>query len=153
MNRLPAMTLGLLLILGLLFPGRAAANWADDLITWTNNVRARHGLPPLTNNVQLNNAAFGHARNMAAQQTMVHNLDGRGPGERITAAGYAWMTYGENVAYNRGYEDPANAAMLSWVKSPGHLANILNPNVVEIGVAWATAADGTVYFCQVFGAR
>ena len=92
-----------------------------------------------------------HARNMATQYCMSHVLDGLDAGDRLHAFGYEWATYGENVAWNRDYDDPVLEAMVGWIKSPPHFKNILNPNLTEIGVGIATSEDGTIFYCQEFG--
>ncbi|GAA3062389.1 hypothetical protein GCM10020000_52100 [Streptomyces olivoverticillatus] len=71
------------------------------------------------------------------------------PGERITAAGYQWSTYGENIAY--GQPDPTSV-MDSWMHSDGHRKNILNCSFKEIGVGINNAPGGPRW-TQVFGAR
>jgi uncharacterized protein YkwD len=86
---------------------------------------------------------------MAARDFFDHtNPDGDGPGERVTAAGYRWATYGENIA--KGQRTPAQV-MESWMNSPGHRANILNCSFEEIGIGLHDG--GGPYWTQVFGAR
>ena len=41
--------------------------------------------------------------------------------------------------------------MAGWMDSPGHRANILNCQARAIGVGVAAAADGTLYWTQMFG--
>ena len=60
--------------------------------------------------------------------------DGSDVGDRLDRVGYAWRTYGENVAWNQ--QTPA-AVMDAWMNSPGHRANILNCSFTEIGVGVA----------------
>ena len=67
-------------------------------------------------------------------------------GQRITAAGYNWSAYGENVAY--GYSSP-ESVMQGWMTSPGHKANILNCSFKEIGVGLAQPG---YYWTQDFAA-
>jgi uncharacterized protein YkwD len=56
---------------------------------------------------------------------------------------------GENVAYNIGEQDPANAAVEAWLSSPGHRANIEGDyNFTGVGVAKTN--DDTYYFTQIF---
>ncbi|MBM0239775.1 CAP domain-containing protein [Micromonospora sp. ATA32] len=67
-------------------------------------------------------------------------------GDRAGPGGYAWRSYGENVAWNQ--KTPA-AVMDAWMNSPGHRANILNCGFTEIGVGIATS-NGP-YWTQDFG--
>ncbi len=102
---------------------------------------------------QLESAAQGHSDAMASNDFFDHTgLGGSSPGERITAAGYDWYTYGENIA--AGYGD-AQAAMDAWTSSPGHCANLMNPNFMEMGAAMGSDPDSTygIYWTQDFAAR
>lgn len=54
---------------------------------------------------------------------------------------------GENVAY--GFSTPS-AVHEGWMNSPGHRANILNGNFVQMGLATATGSNGYLYWTQVF---
>ncbi|MCC5943573.1 MAG: CAP domain-containing protein [Bernardetiaceae bacterium] len=57
--------------------------------------------------------------------------DGSSPGDRLTAAGYNWRTYGENIA--KGYTSEEDV-IRGWIDSPGHCRNIMNPNFTEMGI-------------------
>ncbi|MFE1500687.1 CAP domain-containing protein, partial [Streptomyces albidoflavus] len=127
--------------------GRSSA--ADQVIALVNTERAKAGCGPLSHNATLTRAAQGHSDDMAARDFFDHtDPDGDGPGERVTAAGYPWSTYGENIA--KGQSTPEQV-MEAWMNSPGHRANILNCDFKEIGVGIHT--DGGPYWTQVFGAR
>jgi len=68
---------------------------------------------------------------------------------RAERAGYSgWMALGENVAYGYG---SVESVMAGWMNSSGHRANILNANFTHVGLGRATAANGTLYWTQVFG--
>ncbi|WP_435971982.1 CAP domain-containing protein [Streptomyces sp. Qhu_M48] len=122
---------------------------ADQVVALVNAERAKAGCGPLTANATLTRAAQGHSEDMAARDFFDHtNPDGAGPGERVTAAGYPWSTYGENIAM--GQSTPEQV-MDSWMNSPGHRANILNCDFKEIGVG--IHSSGGPYWTQVFGAR
>jgi uncharacterized protein YkwD len=154
MNLLKSWVVGLSVVAGgLACSGRAEAKGADDIVAYTNRVRAEHGLAPLRVNDRLSDAALFHARNMARQYRMAHTLDGSDGGDRVLAFGYNWTHWGENIAYNWGYDDPAREAMVWWLNSPGHRANILAQDVSEIGVGIAASENGTLFYCQVFGSR
>ncbi|MER7759752.1 sigma-70 family RNA polymerase sigma factor [Streptomyces sp. NPDC097619] len=127
-----------------------ASGTAGKVISLVNEERARAGCGPLTNNAKLADAAQAHSDDMAARDYFDHtNPDGAGPGERITAAGYAWSTYGENIA--RGQQTAASV-MESWMNSSGHRANILNCSFKEIGVGIHSGSGGP-WWTQNFGAR
>ncbi|MEJ2453369.1 MAG: CAP domain-containing protein [Candidatus Thiodiazotropha sp.] len=133
-----------------------------EMLTLVNNTRAAArdcggthfaAAAALAWHCQLENAAQVHSDAMASNDFFDHTgLDGSSPGERITAAGYAWYTYGENIA--AGYED-AQAAMDAWIASPGHCANLMNPNFMEMGAAMGSDPESTygIYWTQDFAAR
>lgn len=113
-------------------------------------------LPPvgkLQINEELSMAALRQARDMATTNFFSHaGINGNTAGDRITAAGYTWSTYGENIA--AGQRTP-NHAVDSWLKSPGHCLNIMNGKFHEMGVASATykSSKFKIYWVQTFGAR
>ncbi|MFE6222833.1 CAP domain-containing protein [Streptomyces sp. NPDC057854] len=129
--------------------GGGQGSAADQVLSLVNAERAKAGCGPLTANATLARAAQGHSADMAARDFFDHtNPDGDGPGERVTAAGYPWSTYGENIAKG---QTTAEQVMEAWMNSPGHRANILNCDFKELGVGVHT--DGGPYWTQVFGAR
>ncbi|WP_322871407.1 sigma-70 family RNA polymerase sigma factor [Streptomyces goshikiensis] len=131
-------------------PAPAPPGVAGQVIALVNKERAAAGCGPLTENSQLRSAAQGHSDDMAARNFFDHtNPDGADPGKRVTAAGYRWSTYGENIA--RGQQN-ADSVMDSWMKSPGHRANILNCAFKEIGVGIHQGAGGP-WWTQNFGAK
>jgi uncharacterized protein YkwD len=97
---------------------------------------------PLAWNGALEQAAYGHSSDMAAQDYFAHeSQDGRTPADRVSATGYAWSAIGENIA--AGYADVA-AVVDGWMASPGHCANIMNAGFRELGMACA-ANDASHY--------
>ncbi|MGW6392623.1 CAP domain-containing protein [Streptomyces sp. NPDC055103] len=129
--------------------GSGKGSVADQVLSLVNAERAKAGCGPLTANATLADAAQGHSDDMAARDFFDHtNPDGDGPGERVTASGYPWSTYGENIA--KGQSGPEQV-MEAWMNSPGHRANILNCDFKEMGTGVHT--EGGPYWTQVFGAR
>ncbi|MER6347654.1 sigma-70 family RNA polymerase sigma factor [Streptomyces sp. NPDC001595] len=121
-----------------------------QVVALVNEERAAGGCGPLTEDAQLNQAAQRHSEDMAARDFFDHtNPDGADPGQRTTAAGYRWSTYGENIA--RGQQTP-EAVMESWMNSPGHRANILNCSFKDIGVGIHEGSGGP-WWTQNFGAK
>lgn len=132
-------------------PQAPAGNAYSEEVTRLANVeRAKSGCGPLTLNSKLGDAAQAHSDDMAERDFFDHtNPDGEDPGDRVTAAGYKWSTYGENIA--AGQRTPA-AVMDSWMNSSGHRANILNCSFKEIGIGYRQGGGGP-WWTQNFGAR
>nr|WP_306337977.1 sigma-70 family RNA polymerase sigma factor [Streptomyces sp. KL118A] len=121
---------------------------AEQVVALVNTERSKAGCGPVTSNDKLATAATKHSADMAARDYFDHTSpDGKDPGDRITAAGYRWSTYGENIA--RGQQSPASV-MDSWMKSPGHRANILNCDFKELGVGIHNGSGGP-WWTQAFG--
>ncbi|MFF3611460.1 sigma-70 family RNA polymerase sigma factor [Streptomyces sp. NPDC002580] len=121
-----------------------------QVVALVNKERAAAGCGPLTEDPELEDAALDHSEDMDARDFFDHNNpDGVDPGERITAAGYRWSTYGENIAM--GQSTP-QAVMESWMNSPGHRANILNCSFKNIGVGVHKGSGGP-WWTQDFGAK
>ncbi len=118
------------------------------LLELTNRERQKEGLAPLRPNALLFEAARKHSANMARQQKLSHNLDGKGPGDRLRALGYRSRGWAENCAF--GSRTPAEA-IRGWMRSPGHRKNMLGPSFVEVGLGIAQDEDGVRYWTQVFG--
>ena len=118
------------------------------------NAERRHsGLPALVFNAQLDQMANIQAQNMARFQKMAHVIPEASlptMADRAHHVGYPFGRLAENVALD--YPD-AETVVQGWMNSKGHRANILNPDVVETGIAIARSSSGGVYYCQVFGRR
>ncbi|MFE9463044.1 sigma-70 family RNA polymerase sigma factor [Streptomyces virginiae] len=131
-------------------PAPAPPGIAGQVVALVNTERAAGGCGPLREDPQLRAAAQEHSEDMAARNFFDHtNPDGEDPGQRTTASGYRWSTYGENIA--RG-QQTAQSVMDSWMKSPGHRANILNCSFKDIGVGIHRGAGGP-WWTQNFGAK
>lgn len=117
-------------------------------MTLVNAERAKAGCPAVTAEDRLRAAARGHSADMAARNYFSHTTpEGVTFAQRITAAGYAWRTAGENIA--KGYRTP-QAVMTGWMNSSGHKANILNCAFRDLGVGVAADAGGTLLWTQDF---
>ena len=106
--------------------------------------------PALKPSAVLASAAAAHARDMAEHAELTHaGSDGSKPAERITRAGYDWRASGENVASG---QRNADAVVAAWLQSPGHCANIMEPNFTEMGVAFVQVpgANPNIYWSQSF---
>jgi uncharacterized protein YkwD len=134
----------------------------QDILALVNAARARPRTcgtqafgpaGPLKWNPLLGQAALVHSTDMAQKHYFNHKQpDGSLPADRATNAGYRWVRVGENIASGqRTVED----TVASWLDSPGHCANIMNPAFTEMGAAYAINPQNrnrTAYWTQVFGA-
>jgi len=110
----------------------------QELFRMTNRDRAEAGSPELEWNEWLAQAARKHAMEMARRGQLSHQFPGE-PGlrDRIAATSIHFNASAENVALG-----PTTAAInRDWMLSPGHRANILNPNYNAIGVAVVRSGD------------
>lgn len=103
-------------------------------------------VPPVAWNDLLATAAFNHSSDMNTNDYFSHTgVNGSSAGDRITAVGYNWRAYGENIA--RGYSTE-QAVMDGWIKSEGHCKNIMSSLFKEMGVARVGN-----YWTQEFGSK
>jgi len=114
--------------------GSNIATYVGEVLSLVNQERANEGLAPLSSNNSLNAQAQAHATCMAVNNTFAHSSRVRGFGN-----------WGENIA--KGYPS-ASSVVSAWMGSPGHRANILNPNFSYMGLGYV--ADGN-WWCQNFG--
>jgi len=127
-----------------------ASRVTGDVVDLTNVERTRRGQTPLRADQRLMRAAQIHAEQMARAGQMAHDLPGAAyprSEDRLAAAKYHWQAYGENVAMG---QSSAAHVLDSWMHSPGHRKNILNPVYTELGVGYAVDRAGRPYFVQVF---
>jgi uncharacterized protein YkwD len=106
---------------------------------------------PLAWNTVLAGAAMSHSRAMANNNYFDHkDRDGRMPGDRAELAGYVGQQTGENIAAG---QDNTRKVVDGWLASPGHCANLMNPDFKEIGVAYAIdpKSDAGIYWTAMFG--
>ena len=113
------------------------ANAAASMIS---GYRRNHGLGPVTLDRELMRLAQAQARAMAAHNELGHNAGGSFA-DRVRNSSIRSSAVVENVA--AGYHTLAEA-FSGWRDSPGHRANMLNPDVTRMGIA-AVYAPGSKY--------
>lgn len=136
---------------------------AQEVLDLTNAARARGQVcrgqamppaPPVTYNAELETSAQGHAQDMANHDYLDHvGRDGRSPGQRISAAGYAWREMGENLAVGH---TTAKQAVDAWLASTqGHCETLMDPALRQLGVGFAPNAASTykTFWVQDFASR
>lgn len=108
---------------------------------------------PLTWNPTLASAAEEHSRDMANNNYFDHqDRDGHTPGDRAELAGYIGQRVGENIA--AGIDTPRKVVD-GWLASPGHCANLMNPQFRDLGAAYAVdpKSDAGIYWTGLFGVQ
>ncbi|MEK6263269.1 MAG: CAP domain-containing protein [Clostridium sp.] len=120
----------------------------NEVVVLVNQERAKLGLAPLKNNVELSNVARYKSEDMRDKNYFSHTSPTYGsPFDMMKKFGIDYMAAGENIAKG---QTTAAEVMKSWMNSPGHKANILSEDFTEIGVGVAKDANGTIYWTQQF---
>lgn len=138
------------------------------LLALINGEREAAGLEPLTLNTLLNDAAEAHSQWMLEEDQFSHEGEnGSSPGDRMEEAGYPFegrSLSAENIGWQSlrgedGFEDDVAQVHEALMNSPGHRANILNPDAEDVGlgveIGTFTGATGdyeAVMVTQVFAA-
>ena len=117
-----------------------------------NAQRIQNGLKPLIWNELAAETARLQSRNMASYNFFNHvGVDGKRVDDRADSVGlHKWRMIGENLAYNRGFSNPIERVVESWMKSTEHSKNVLRKNWRESGVGISVTPNGTYFFTQVF---
>lgn len=102
----------------------------SQIVEKTNEARQNNGLAPLVVDCRLMGSARRHARRLAREMAFYHS------------SGVA-----ENIATGQPF---ASDAVVVWLHSPGHRANILNRAYGRIGVAGFVGPNGKTYWVQQF---
>ena len=120
-----------------------------------NQERVANGLQPLAWDSALCRLARNHSEDMGGRRYFDHETpEGVFPKDRARAAGLrGFRVIAENIAYNKGYENPGSYAVQQWMRSSGHRANILYSSFQYSAIGSYVASDGSVYLTQVFISR
>lgn len=105
---------------------------AQRVFELTNLERTKRGIKPLKLDRGLTEGAYGWAQRMDHKQDFTHS----------------GLNVGENLFWFAAQGD-AELIVQSWMNSPGHRDNILNPEYSKIGVGVSDAGNGT-YAVQRF---
>jgi uncharacterized protein YkwD len=101
-------------------------------------------VPPLKMNRLLNQAARGHANDMASKDFFEHRgSNGSSISDRISKIGYDWQAVAENIFWGRA---DIQEVFEGWKDSPGHCKNMMGRDYREMG--FAKVGD---YWVQDFG--
>jgi uncharacterized protein YkwD/uncharacterized membrane protein required for colicin V production len=118
-----------------------------ELLDLLNKERLKVGLNPLVMDVKLRDLAREHSRDMFFKGYFAHqNLEGLSPFDRMDLAGIVYGFAGENLAL----APSVDLAHTGLMNSPGHRANILDPNFKKIGIGCVDGGRYGKMFSQEF---
>ncbi|WP_031072724.1 sigma-70 family RNA polymerase sigma factor [Streptomyces sp. NRRL WC-3742] len=124
-------------------PTAPPPNPERQLVDLVNAERAKAGCGPLRIDPRLHAAAQKHVDDMVARGYFDHvGPDGVRADARITAAGYRWSQWGENL--DRGPTTPA-AVVSRWMDGGIHQTNLLDCAFKDVGVGFATTPTATYW--------
>jgi outer membrane protein OmpA-like peptidoglycan-associated protein len=136
-----------------------------------NKLRKNVDAEPLEVRSELQLAADDHVAYMKRKQRLSHfqrfNQEKKTPKNRVDFYGEQFAIVGENVQLNNlnygasikdkknppvtTYEQLAAKLVLAWRNSPGHYANMINPDYKSTFCSVCVTPTGQVYACQLFG--
>ncbi|MDO5082077.1 MAG: CAP domain-containing protein [Arachnia propionica] len=107
------------------------AGYARTILAKVNELRAGKGLAPVTRYRELDAIATDWSQQMATQASLSHrpNFTNHYPS--------GWSNAAENVAMHGGSGDIGAMMFDLWLNSPGHYANMVNPELNSIGIGLA----------------
>lgn len=116
-----------------LSPGPQARDDVSAFALIINQMRCSQGLAPLSVDGRLSEAARLHNLDMIANIFFSHTgSNGSDIAERVTLQAYPWIVLGENLA---GGTTSPQETFDGWWNSPGHKANMVNPDFREMGLS------------------
>lgn len=116
---------------------------STQLLCLHNYARAKSGVPPLRGDRRLYASARAKSARIVACGVFTHYPCGD---PFVPPAGFGW--FGENLAY--GYPT-IRATFQSWLGSPGHRTNLLNPAYTLYGSGLATGGALAPLWTVQFG--
>ncbi len=135
-------------------PYTTDASKVADVISAINSYRTQNGLPALTVNSLLTQAAKTQAADMACNKLFGHTgSDGSSPTSRVAKTGYAASSVTENVYGS--YPPLSGQGVVSWWATDQvdlrHNENLISTKYTEIGVAYSFY-NNFGYYVVVFAA-
>lgn len=123
----------------------------NEVIRLVNVERAKNGLQTLTANWEVSRVARYKSQDMINKHYFAHQSPTYGsPFVMLDNFGIKFSAAGENIAYGQTTPNEVMYGQYGWMNSAGHRANILSPAYNQIGVGVAKAANGTLYWTQMF---
>jgi uncharacterized protein YkwD len=119
----------------------------QQMLDMVNHERVSRGLKPLVLDPELVPVARAHSADMFERGYFSHYTpEGKDPFQRMKDAGVKYRTAGENLALAPTLE----IAHTGLMNSPGHRANILNPNFGRVGIGILSGGRRGIMVSQEF---
>ena len=141
------------------------SNFRNKALNYLNSIRisgtkCMRAAPPLKYNIDLEKAAFAHARDMAINNSLQHTGSGTSSDiakksynqgsifyERIQYFGYPIKAYdlaGETITYTKANKDLYSAykeAIKKLIHDPEHCKILMNPRFQNVGISYYKTKD------------
>jgi uncharacterized protein YkwD len=120
-----------------------------DLFNLVNIEREKLGLAPVRFSPPLSFLARKHSQDMAQREDISHlSTSGEAYSDRLVEGGFYFIKNGENVAYSQTFIP--EFIHKGFMDSPGHRANVLDPDFDELGIGVVFKKDKGYYVTQDF---
>jgi len=134
---------------GALAAGPGPLSPADGFLTLVNSARAAAGSPPVSLDERLRAAAQAHAADMASAGRLgTESRDGTSVHQRVTAAGYTYLTVGEHlVSGPRTPEEFVDYCL----RTDQARRTLHDPAFTQVGLAYVTGSrSGDTYWTALW---
>lgn len=120
-----------------------------NLFNLVNAEREKIGLAPVRFSPPLSFLARKHSQDMALREDISHlSTTGETYSDRLVKGGFYFIKNGENVAYSETFIP--EFIHQGFMGSPGHRANVLDPDFDELGIGVVFKKDKGYYVTQDF---
>ncbi|MFC4768121.1 CAP domain-containing protein [Effusibacillus consociatus] len=126
-------------------------SFEQRVLQLTNQARTAQGLRPLKYNWEVTRMARHKSEDMRDRSYFAHQSPTYGsPFDMLNMYQIPFRGAGENIA--AGQPTPEEVVK-SWLNSPGHRRNIMNPAFTDLGCGVAFGGNMRIYWTQVFLTR
>jgi uncharacterized protein YkwD len=120
-------------------------DFETTLLRQINTERITRGLPTLSTDARLYQAAAAHSQDMGCGHFFNHiNLQGLSLYDRIKEQGYIYAAAAEVIYAGNGPLNSPEEAFQAWLKSPGQKTQLLNSIFTQVGIS-AVYSQGSPY--------
>ena len=130
-------------------PEAIVSSLREKISQLINEERNKNGLPSLNHSPDLSALAQKHCQDMAFRTDLSHvSASGETYEARLVKAGFFFIEAGENIAFSETFK--AEFIHESFMNSPEHRENILNPSYNLVGIGVTPSGKRGYYITQDF---